>query len=111
MKRTAMKLGMGILLMGTLGAGSLMAQSGYWGRGYDHDGDGRRDRQDIRQDYRQIERQRNDLYRDQGRLRHELREGDYREAQRIRQDMRRDQQRLNYEQRDVRQDRRDQYWR
>ena len=103
MKRTAMKLAMGILLMGTLGAGSLMAQSGYWGRGYDHDGDRR---QDIRQDYRQMDRQQSDLYRDQGRMQHELREGDYREAQRIRADMWRDQQRLNYQRQDVRQDRR-----
>ncbi|MEO8727227.1 MAG: hypothetical protein ABI383_14020 [Acidobacteriaceae bacterium] len=106
MKSTAIKLGMGILLMGTLGAGSLMAQSGYWG----HDGDGRRDRQDIRQDYRQMDRQQSDLYRDQGRLQHELREGDYREAQKIRQDMWRDQQRLKQQRQDVRQDRRDWYW-
>jgi membrane protein involved in colicin uptake len=101
MKRTVF----GIVLMGVMGAGSLFAQNGY--RGYDHDGDGRRDRQDIRQDYQRIQRQQNDLYRDQGRLRHELREGDYREAQRIRQDMWRDQQRLQNQRQDVRRDWRD----
>ena len=95
----------GIVLMGAMSAGSLFAQSGYWG--YDHGGDGRYNRQDLRHDYARIQRQQDDLYRDQSHLRHELREGDYREAQRIRQDMWRDRQRLENQRQDVRRDWRD----
>ena len=73
MKRTAV----GIVLMGILGAGSLVAED----RDGRSDRDVRRDYADRRADYRDMARDRAKMAQDRRELREELREGDWRGCQ------------------------------
>ena len=75
----------GVLLVMSLGVGTMFAEDGYW-----------RDRRDIRRDEARIAHDRRELRRD-------LYYGDYWAARHERRDLRR-------EYRDLRQDRRDLYW-
>ena len=68
-----------------------------------------RDNQDLRHDYRQSDRLRADIARDQYRLDQAYRLGRYREANAIRRDLERDQRKLYNLNRDIRHDQRDRY--
>lgn len=106
MKRTVL----GIVLLGLMSAGSLMAE--------DHDGrrdrDLRHDYADRRADYRDINRDRAAIDHDKWELRRDYREGNYAAAQRERAEMNNRYRDLNRDERDVRRDNRDirgdRYW-
>jgi hypothetical protein len=88
----------GLILMVVAGAGSLVAQDGYYTRGRDL----RRDYADRRNDFRDIRRDEAKIAHDRYELREALREHDYRRAEHERRELRR-------EYRDLREDRRDVY--
>ena len=98
MKRTVI----GIVLMGVLGAGSLMAEDRDW-RGRDL----RRDYADRRADYRDMARDRAKIAQDKRELREEYREGDWRGVQRERSELRNEYRDLNHDRWDARRDTRD----
>ena len=85
----------------TLGAGVLKAEDGYW--------DSRHDRRDLRQDYRQSERLRDDIARDQWRRNEDLRWGRYGDAYREQRDIEHDRRQLRKRTRDIHRDQRDLY--
>jgi|SRR5438105_978989 len=104
MKRTLA----GIVLMGIMGAGSLMAQDRPWRSDIRHDyADRRSDRQDIRRGQAKIAQDRREL-------REEYREGDWPGVQRERAELRNETRDLNRDRLDIRRDNRDirhdRYW-
>ena len=105
MKRTVL----GIVLMGLMGAGSLMAQDRDW-----RDRDLRHDYADRRSDYRDIRHDENAIAHDRAEIRQDLREGNYAAARRERaemdsriRDVNRDTWNARRDNRDIRGDR---YW-
>jgi len=106
MKRTLI----GIVLMGILGAGSLMAEDRDWRA----DRDLRRDYADRRADYRDMSHDRARIAQDRRELREELREGDWRGAQRERAELRNEYRDIKRDRWDARRDtrdvRHDRYW-
>lgn len=107
MKRTVL----GIVLLGLMGAGSLMAQDRDDWR---YNRDLRHNYADRRSEYRDMNRDRAAIEHDKWELRNDLRRGDYRAAQRERQEMRDRYRDLNRDRAEVRHDNRDiyrdQYW-
>ena len=106
MKRTVL----GIVLLGLMSAGSLMAEDHDWKR----DRDFRHDYADRRADYRDMNRDRAAIDHDRWELRRDYREGNYAAAQRERAEINSRYRDLNRDERDVRRDNRDirgdRYW-
>lgn len=102
MKRTLITL----LVLGTLGAGSLMAEDndGRWNQRHDY--------ADRTADYRDMNRDRANITEDQAEVRQDLREGRYAAAQRERAELRSRVRDLNRDRVDTRRDiRHDRDWR
>ena len=114
MKRAFIKRSLsGLMFLVFAGAGSMMAQDGY----YHRDRDLRGDYADRRADIRDIRRDEAKIAHDRWELRRALERGDYRAAAHEREELRREYRDINRDRadvyrdtRDIRRDERERYW-